>query len=306
MAKWQHLQQLKQGVQAWNEWRDKSPGIRPDLSKEFLPDNLGGMVNLRETDLTDAYLAYTDFTGADFTGADLTRANLTRSNFYQAHFNNANLTRADLHGANFRFADLSDATLMRADLTDGANFIWTDLTRANLTEAIIGGTIWGGIDFRSAQGLHSVQHQGPSMIDIHTLYRSQGQIPESFLQGAGVSEDFITYIRSLVGHPFEFYSCFISYSSKDQEFAERLHVDLQHKGVRCWFAPHDIQGGRKLHEQIDQAIRLHERLLLVLSPHSMHSEWVKTEIAKARQREVREQRQVLFPVRLVPYEAIRE
>jgi hypothetical protein len=65
--------------------------------------------------------------------------------------------------------------------------------------------------------------------------------------------------------------------------------------VRCWFAPHDIQGGRKLHEQIDQAIRIHERLLLILSSHGMQSEWVKTEIAKARQREVQEQRQVLFP-----------
>jgi 3-methyladenine DNA glycosylase AlkD len=37
----------------------------------------------------------------------------------------------------------------------------------------------------------------------------------------------------------------------------------------------------------------------------MNSEWVKTEIAKARQREVREQRKVLFPVRLVSFETIR-
>jgi hypothetical protein len=80
---------------------------------------------------------------------------------------------------------------------------------------------------------------------------------------------------------------------------------LQNKGVRCWFAPEDIQGGRKLHEQIDEAIRVHERLLLILSAHSMNSEWVKTEIAKARQREMQEQRQVLFPVRLVSFEAIR-
>jgi hypothetical protein len=37
----------------------------------------------------------------------------------------------------------------------------------------------------------------------------------------------------------------------------------------------------------------------------MNSEWVKTEIAKARQREVREQRRMLFPIGLVPFEAIR-
>jgi len=165
------------------------------------------------------------------------------------------------------------------------------------------------VDLSTALGLETVQHHGPSTIGIDTLYRSNGQIPEVFLRGAGVPEDFIPYIKSLVGRPFEFYSrfysCFISYSSKDQEFAERLHADLQNKGVRCWFAPEDIQGGRKLHEQIDQAIRIHERLLLILSPHSMTSEWVKTEIAKARQREVRENRQVLFPISLASFEAIR-
>jgi len=47
-------------------------------------------------------------------------------------------------------------------------------------------------------------------------------------------------------------------------------------------------------------------LLLILSPESMKSEWVKTEIAKARKREVREKRQVLFPIRLCSFEALRD
>lgn len=67
-----------------------------------------------------------------------------------------------------------------------------------------------------------------------------------------------------------------------------------------------VRGGRKLYEQIDQAIRVHEKLLLILSTNSMNSEWVRTEIAKARKREVRENRRVLFPVRIVSYEAIRD
>jgi hypothetical protein len=110
----------------------------------------------------------------------------------------------------------------------------------------------------------------------------------------------------MVGRPIEFYSCFISYSTKDQEFAERLHADLQAKGVRCWFAPEEMKGGRKLHEQIDEAIRLHDKLLLILSEHSMSSNWVKTEIANAREREKREGKQLLFPITLVPFEAIKQ
>ena len=67
-----------------------------------------------------------------------------------------------------------------------------------------------------------------------------------------------------------------------------------------------MQSGKKVHEQIDQAIRLHDRLLLILSEDSMHSEWVTTEIFKARQREVKEGKRVLFPVGLVNFERLRD
>src|SRR3974390_1597948 len=115
----------------------------------------------------------------------------------------------------------------------------------------------------------------------------------------------IGYIKSIAG-AIQYYSLFISYSTKDQEFAERLHADLQAKGVRCRFAPHDIRGGRKIHEQIDEAIRLHDKLLLILSEDSMKSEWAKTELAQARKREMKDAKRVLFPVRLVGFEALRD
>ena len=85
--------------------------------------------------------------------------------------------------------------------------------------------------------------------------------PRNIPRGAGLPDEFIAYIGSLVGHPIEFYSCFISYAGKDQEFATRLYDGLQGQGVRCWFAPHDVKAGEKLHEQIDAAIRLHDKLL---------------------------------------------
>ena len=91
-------------------------------------------------------------------------------------------------------------------------------------------------------------------------------------RGCGIPESFLTYVKSLVGNPIEYYSCFISYSTIDQDFAERLYADLQASKVRCWFAPHDVRAGKKLYEQIDEAIRLHDKLLLILSPASMSSD----------------------------------
>jgi hypothetical protein len=76
--------------------------------------------------------------------------------------------------------------------------------------------------------------------------------------------------------------------------------------LRVWFAPEDIKGGQKTIEQLERAIQLHDRLLLVLSKESMKSEWVMTEIRKARKAEIKEKRRKLFPIRLVDFEAIKE
>ena len=150
-----------------------------------------------------------------------------------------------------------------------------------------------------------MNHRGPSIISVDTIHRAKGDIPEDFLKGAGVPDDFITYMKSLVGKPIEFYSCFISYSHKDEEFTKRLHSRMRDEGLRVWYAPEDVKGGRKIHEQIDTAIKLHDKLLIVLSDKSMKSGWVITEIRKARQREMKESHRVLFPIRLVDFEFIK-
>ena len=103
-----------------------------------------------------------------------------------------------------------------------------------------------------------------------------------------------------------FHSVFISYSHKDEDFAKRLYDALQNAGVRCWYAPHDMRSGKKLHEQIEGAIHQQDRLLLILSEASMSSEWVAHEISRARAREKEQNRQILFPIALTSMEAIRD
>jgi hypothetical protein len=67
-----------------------------------------------------------------------------------------------------------------------------------------------------------------------------------------------------------------------------------------------MKGGRKLHEEIFRAIQIHDKLLLVLSEDSMKSEWVTTEIRRARKVELEENRRKLFPIRLVDFDAIQK
>jgi TIR domain/Maltogenic Amylase, C-terminal domain len=116
------------------------------------------------------------------------------------------------------------------------------------------------------------------------------------------------YILSLGPHSFfwfkleggltKFYSCFISYSSKDEDFAERLFNDLTIRGVRCWFAPHDVRIGEKFRQRIDDSIQSHDKLLLVLSKNSVESTWVEEEVEGALERERIEDKLMLFPVRI--------
>jgi uncharacterized protein YjbI with pentapeptide repeats len=304
MANSEQVAMLKKDATTWTEWRKAHPETVPDLSG---------------ADLSRAELCGADLFGANLVGADLSRANLyganlngakLKANFYRADLSRAHLIDADLGDADLSGASVSRALFHHADLTGASlvevNLSGADLSGANLSLTKIGYANFGDNDLGDVTGLETVHHVGPSMISIGTFYRSHGNIPLAFLRGAGVPDNFIEYMGSLTGKAFEFYSCFISYSTKDQEFAGRLHADLQDKGVRCWFAPHDIQAGKKIHEQIDVAIRTHEKLLLILSPNSMNSEWVKTEIRKARKRERTEKKRVLFPVRMVSFEAIRD
>jgi uncharacterized protein YjbI with pentapeptide repeats len=269
-----------------------------------------GRVNFQNAILEEAILREGDFPWADFTvanlkSADLTEARLNSSTLSSADLEGADLSRAELIGASLTYTRLRNAKLNQANL-QGVIFQSAYLDGSDLTEATAKHTVFADVDLSSVKGLESVSHQAPSTIGIDTIFRSKGNIPEAFLRGCGLPDPFIVYARSLSTSSIEFYSCFISYSTNDQEFADRLYGDLQNKGVRCWFAPHDIQGGKKIHEQIDEAIRLHDKLLLILSPNSMNSEWVKTEIAKARKRELRDNRRVLFPIRLTRFEALRD
>ena len=298
MADSQQLEIIRKGVDHWNKWRDENhTGMSLNISHLYR-ESLR-KADLREADLSGLDLSTADLREADLGGADLRLARLRLGNLSGANLPGARLRAADLSGANLTGANLSGTNLLEASLRR------TNLSGTNFAGAMVGYTVFGDTDLSTAICLADCAHDGPSIIDFSTLARS-GQLPLEFLRGSGLPEALITYLPAILNQPLQFYSCFISYSTRDQGFAERLHSDLQNRGVRCWFAPHDIKSGRKIHEQIDEAIRVYDRLLLILSEASMASEWVNTEIAHARQKEISRKRHVLFPISLVPYTVIRD
>jgi uncharacterized protein YjbI with pentapeptide repeats len=285
------LKLLEKGRDEWNRHR-------PQFT-------FGGMWRLLLTkkpfDLSCADLDARDLTGFDLHLIDLTGANLRKANLSSADLSNASLPRANLSDAHLTDANLWNTDLSGADLT-GANLFFaflcsTKLSGADLSNAALRETTLSDLDLNGVKGLKDCRYDGPCSVDFRTLVKSH-PLPLQFLRGVGLPDNLIDYLPSLSNQPIQYYSCFISYSSKNDDFAKRIHADLQNKGVRCWFAPHDLPIGSKVLEEIDAAIRLRDRLVLVLSEDSIQSGWVEDEVTTAYDEERRRGQTVLFPIRL--------
>jgi hypothetical protein len=132
MADEEHVAMLKQGVDAWNAWRDENPDVRPDLSRASLSEASLAGANLRGANLSE-----TDLTWADLRDANLIEANLHGTKLSAANLRSANLSKTNVHnlaGANLPFANLSETDLSGANLS-GTNLAGADLRAANLREA---------------------------------------------------------------------------------------------------------------------------------------------------------------------------
>jgi hypothetical protein len=132
MANEEHLQIIRQGVDVWNNWREKNPELIPELSGACLDG-----ANLSKANLHKADLNFANLRDASLIGARLSEAKLAR----------ANLSKANLIGASFSGAYLLGTNLIKANLT-GANLIaalliQTDLRGASLSESLVYGTsVW--------------------------------------------------------------------------------------------------------------------------------------------------------------------
>jgi hypothetical protein len=231
MANQEHLEILHKGVEAWNRWRDERQQWEQReiacvmdgetlYTKRLLAVDLSG-ADLEKGDLRQINFQRANLRGVRLVDADLREANLCEAELYGAHCNIANLERADLSCAHLSHASLSDANLWQANLSDAdlscaslfhaflgeanlskadltqTNFTWVILHGANLQEAHLSHTIFGDVDLSEVKGLETVKHWRPSIIDIRTLARSSGRLPESFLRQAGIDPALIPSLLAL-------------------------------------------------------------------------------------------------------------
>ncbi|NTU52310.1 MAG: pentapeptide repeat-containing protein [Chlorobiaceae bacterium] len=185
MADPKHLEIIKQGPEAWNDWFAKHSNITPDLKGA----DFSGM-SLVEVRLSGANLAGAVFTHADLTLADLSMTDLS----------NADLRSASLVAADFRGTNLASANLRGADLQT-AIFGFTDLAGTDFSDVSFGLTMLNFTDFSKAVGLNTVKHAKPSSIGVETILWSEGHLSDEFLRGCGVPKGLVEFFKNCAAAP---------------------------------------------------------------------------------------------------------
>lgn len=291
---------LRRSVAEWNQWREEREWVEID----FLPG---------------ADLSNLDLTEANFTGVRAVEASFENSRLYEAFavsfrgasFRGANLTDSHFYGCDFSACGFEDAIL------EGASFGGCSLQAANFAGSVLAATNFGNVDLSSAVNLEHAEQWFPSSISTLALRDSRGRIPEAFLKGCGLSAveiltsklwdpdlnaDELTTLLYRIHNlkttaPIQKRYVFISYSHHDAPFVDQLEQRFDALGIRFWCDKHDLKAGR-IETQIDRAIGVHSIVLLVLSKHSVASDWVEWEVSKARAVEKLHKRDVICPVAL--------
>lgn len=89
---------------------------------------------------------------------------------------------------------------------------------------------------------------------------------------------------------------YISYSSNDKEFANKLFKSLEQLGHSSWLDEQKIQVGEHIPSKIQEGLKSADYLIVILSSSSVKSGWVEKEWQAKYWSEVESGKTVVFPV----------
>lgn len=177
MANLDHIKILKSGKENWNNWRNKNPGLIPDLSETDLSniqlcnvklfksenptfENLYISAELekgKSKDKFDIIVAQvkcdgynfrnvnfhkTKFINSNLIGADFAESIIENCNFQNALLCQANLGKVNAENADFSNANLKDSNLAAANFRS-AIFTRANIERANFQNSELSNTMFG-------------------------------------------------------------------------------------------------------------------------------------------------------------------
>src|SRR6266704_145123 len=89
---------------------------------------------------------------------------------------------------------------------------------------------------------------------------------------------------------------FLSYSEKDKPFAEKLRAELERRQIETWSPETALAPGESWANPIRDAIQTSDAVVAILSPESIKSTWVNSELALALSDRMKGNRRPLIPI----------
>ena len=117
MANPDHIRILKQGVTAWNEWRQTHPDIVPDLREaKFGAFRMEGYdlshCDMRNMRIDSCFLGNLNLSSANLQGVGINNTVLSNINLTDADMSRINIRGSILNGVNMDGADLREAVFV--------------------------------------------------------------------------------------------------------------------------------------------------------------------------------------------------
>lgn len=89
---------------------------------------------------------------------------------------------------------------------------------------------------------------------------------------------------------------FLSYTSVDKEFADRLTKNLRERNVEVWAADEQIQAGDSISQKIKEGLTSSQWVIFLVSEDSMKSTYINRELELALDEEKGRERPFIIPV----------
>lgn len=97
---------------------------------------------------------------------------------------------------------------------------------------------------------------------------------------------------------------FLSHSSADRKPANALARSLREAGLKVWYSKTHLKGAQQWHDEIGQALGRCDWFLLLLTPSSVESKWVRRELTYALEADRYDKRIVPFLLRRCKYQRL--
>lgn len=89
---------------------------------------------------------------------------------------------------------------------------------------------------------------------------------------------------------------FLSHTSIDKPFVEKLAADLRRLGINAWVDKYEIKVGESIFWKVEDGLKESEYFGIVLSPEALNSEWVRAEIASAWDKRMLIKNHLILPI----------